>query len=1054
MSKLELQLSTVKAQAQLAQVEKSIASLSGALQGIGRSTTEFDRLVRSMAGFKGINRTSVTNIEKMNLALRGLRVPQGLSQLGASLSAISSVNLRGVASSIGTFAKNLDRIKIPKNLQTISNQLLQISNSASLAATSMERFRSATTGIRTPPALAGINRQMNRMPGAFSSANSAAMQFNNSIRTMRNLSGGLAAALGAFGAKQFIQGATQATMTMEQFHVVMKTVTGSSEGAADSLAFIKQLSQEMAIPVNQLAVSFSKFSAASLSAGFTMDKNKQIVSSFSKAFRVLGLSTQDQRLGFLALEQMISKGTVSSEELRRQLGERLPGAFNLAAQAIGVSTAELQKMLQNGEVATSDFLPKFAKTVEETFGTGLPDSLQKTSAALARMESAWFVTQQAFGDSFWASAKDSVNALAAAMETESFKSFASDMGAIAGIIASGLISGIQFLTENTILLKGAFAGLAGVGVISMLSGVFGLLNILASPIAATVKSLGMMHGAFIALGGVSGMMNVLRLAIVGVTVASRALALTPLGLAMTAMGIAAITAAQHFGLFEKAASALGFTSSETAKSAEEQAQATQKVADAQKGAFAHLVRTDSATLKMGQSFKTSSSSTNEFAAATQQSVAHLAEQGVVMKTAGGEAASAATQFGKTADEQSNVASSSAQATSQLQRNAQAAEEARKKYEALARAAREAASAMRSADGGGIRAGAQRKGGMAGAAVQSQAVSASAFKNAPQFAEGTANTNAYMPTVPGGGIPSILHPNEAVVPLSGGRSIPVQIKSGPAGSSASFSGTNDREVVSQLIRIVDVLNSIQAGGGVPAMSSNGRVGGTIGGSFSIGASTGSRSRSVGTMSAKDRIDSIAAKRKEIEDRRKAEADALNALTSIEDTLVETKDVIKNSFNSLTPIQQMTDMLRRANRQLTQGRGAAGGGAGTLASAGMGDLSGRLEGSSMASFSRGSPNAFNEAQGRSATVRIHPDEAVIPLPNGRAVPVTFPAERAGGGYSGGHPGGTGSTQNVEIGGITIMANNPREFEESSAQMEAKVRQRMARAVSRRGLTEGPR
>jgi hypothetical protein len=166
-----------------------------------------------------------------------------------------------------------------------------------------------------------------------------------------------------------------------------------------------------------------------------------------------------------------------------------------------------------------------------------------------------------------------------------------------------------------------------------------------------------------------------------------------------------------------------------------------------------------------------------------------------------------------------------------------------------------------------------------------------------------------------------------------------------------------------------------------MSSNGRVGGTIGGSFSISRNSGPRSESVGNMSAKDRIDAINAKRKEIEDRKKAEADALNALTSIEDTLVETKDVIKTSFNSLTPVQEMTNMLRRANLQLTQGRGAAGGGAGTFARAAMGDLSGRLEGGSLASFSRGSPNAFNEAQGRSATVRIHPDEAVIPLPNGQ-------------------------------------------------------------------------
>ena len=59
-------------------------------------------------------------------------------------------------------------------------------------------------------------------------------------------------------------------------------------------------------------------------------------------------------------------------------------------------------------------------------------------------------------------------------------------------------------------------------------------------------------------------------------------------------------------------------------------------------------------------------------------------------------------------------------------------------------------------------------------LASQMVALSAFNSAPQFAEGTANTSRYTSRVPGGGIPSILHPNEAVVPLSRGRSIPVDL----------------------------------------------------------------------------------------------------------------------------------------------------------------------------------------------------------------------------------------------------------------------------------------
>lgn len=45
-----------------------------------------------------------------------------------------------------------------------------------------------------------------------------------------------------------------------------------------------------------------------------------------------------------------------------------------------------------------------------------------------------------------------------------------------------------------------------------------------------------------------------------------------------------------------------------------------------------------------------------------------------------------------------------------------------------------------------------------------------FENAPHFAQGTANTGNFK-----GGMAAILHANEAVIPLSGGRTVPVEIK---------------------------------------------------------------------------------------------------------------------------------------------------------------------------------------------------------------------------------------------------------------------------------------
>lgn len=75
-------------------------------------------------------------------------------------------------------------------------------------------------------------------------------------------------------------------------------------------------------------------------------------------------------------------------------------------------------------------------------------------------------------------------------------------------------------------------------------------------------------------------------------------------------------------------------------------------------------------------------------------------------------------------------------------------------------------------GGGILAGLFSEGGYSGSAVSHAVVPAAAFSNAPHYSQGTANTS--------GGMPAVLHDNEAVVPLSRGRKIPVEMNDNSGG----------------------------------------------------------------------------------------------------------------------------------------------------------------------------------------------------------------------------------------------------------------------------------
>ena len=116
----------------------------------------------------------------------------------------------------------------------------------------------------------------------------------------------------------------------------------------------------------------------------------------SKAAGVLGLRAHEVEGVFLALEQMLSKGKVTTEELRRQLGERLPGAFGVMAQTvqqlnpdIEVTVQTLDDMLKRGQVLSAEVLPKFSQVYNETFGIDKVHKVETLAAAEQRLSTAW-----------------------------------------------------------------------------------------------------------------------------------------------------------------------------------------------------------------------------------------------------------------------------------------------------------------------------------------------------------------------------------------------------------------------------------------------------------------------------------------------------------------------------------------------------------------------------------------------------------------------------------------------------------------------------------------
>jgi tape measure domain-containing protein len=198
--------------------------------------------------------------------------------------------------------------------------------------------------------------------------------------------------IGAFAISSLIAFGKEAVQTSAKIESIgnsLKFITGSSANAEKTMQYLTGLSERLGLEFESTAQAFKLFAGAATQSGMSLSQSKTIFEQVSKAVTTMGLSADDAQGVFLAMSQILSKGTVSAEELRGQIGERIPGAFAIAAKSIGVTERQLNKMLEQGQVLSKDFLPKFASQLEKDLGGGAEAAANSTQAALNRMKNSY-----------------------------------------------------------------------------------------------------------------------------------------------------------------------------------------------------------------------------------------------------------------------------------------------------------------------------------------------------------------------------------------------------------------------------------------------------------------------------------------------------------------------------------------------------------------------------------------------------------------------------------------------------------------------------------------
>lgn len=290
-------------------------------------------------------------------------------------------------------------LKVSLNTDRANQQLDQFMSRAKRAGDQLGRFGNQQDKIQKqmknrPPSdfwakwVLGQNKAINSSDKLDQSVNKT----NSSLLKIGAAVGG-AIAIKSLGAE-----ALSVAVKFDRIDNSLKTVFGSTAKAQQEFEGIRKEADRLGLDLGKAADGYIKIAAASRGTKMEGQATKDIFLGVAEASTALSLSGEQSNGALLAISQIMSKGKVQAEELRGQLGERIPGAFQIAARAMGVTTMELDKMMERGELVSEDFLPKFANQLRTEFAGPAVDASNSIAAAQNRLRNEWERSLRGIGD--------------------------------------------------------------------------------------------------------------------------------------------------------------------------------------------------------------------------------------------------------------------------------------------------------------------------------------------------------------------------------------------------------------------------------------------------------------------------------------------------------------------------------------------------------------------------------------------------------------------------------------------------------------------------------
>ena len=321
-----------------------------------------------------------------------------------------------------TLEKNFTTLS-DKGIKKIRNEFNKMAQGSATSLQAMRAQKNALMGLRDQADVTGLEfkqltADINRLDAQMRKAGTGATGFKGRLKGFAKGAGAVAAggifggAEGAVGAglglalsggnpagaavgaavgaqvgmvRQQLAGVAEYSAALGLQRKALKLVIGDTDKFNKSQEFLRKTSKELAIPQDVITRQFTALTASVVGAGQSVEDAEKVFEAIAAGIRGTGGTLEDMKAAMRATAQVFSKGKVSAEELRQQLGERLPGAFTLFADSMDKTPAELDKALEQGKVTLDDFM-KFSKTLFATYGDNAKILAQGPEAAGDRLK--------------------------------------------------------------------------------------------------------------------------------------------------------------------------------------------------------------------------------------------------------------------------------------------------------------------------------------------------------------------------------------------------------------------------------------------------------------------------------------------------------------------------------------------------------------------------------------------------------------------------------------------------------------------------------------------